>query len=245
MARLPAHAAIRLPRAWRNLARHRDGDFRRRGESQRGLPFIARDGFPDDGVRCAAWLVAGQSGNPEIPPVGAKSRPLLSAAGTVGIDQLPQQLRLPLRRRSLRKPGRLRASAPPLPLHHCLRCRPGWRPGLWRSGQSDSQVPHGHGHRYRDRRRQLRRQESTGLSKWHCAIGTIRYDALGEGATPGTLVYIKSSLTGDEASDVLSYRAQELAFPHQSTSDQWFDESQFESYRKLGYHAGCTTFEVV
>src|SRR5207248_2626306 len=85
----------------------------------------------------------------------------------------------------------------------------------------------------------------TGLSKWHCAIGSIRYDALGEGATPGTLVYIKSSLTGNEASDVLSYRAQELAFPHQSTSDQWFDESQFESYRKLGYHAGCTTFEVV
>jgi hypothetical protein len=83
------------------------------------------------------------------------------------------------------------------------------------------------------------------LSKWHCAIGTIRYDALGEGATPGTLVYIKSSLTGDEESDVLSYRAQDIAFPHQSTSDQWFDESQFESYRKLGYHAGRKALEVV
>jgi len=91
----------------------------------------------------------------------------------------------------------------------------------------------------------IRRQESSGLSKWHCAIGTIRYDALGEGATPGTLVYIKSSLTGDEESDVLSYRAQEIAFPHQSTSDQWFDESQFESYRKLGYHAGRKALEVV
>jgi len=91
----------------------------------------------------------------------------------------------------------------------------------------------------------IRRQESTGFSKWHCAIGTIRYDALGEGATPGTLVYIKSSLTGDEESDLLSYRTEQPAFPHQSTADQWFDESQFESYRKLGYHAGRKTFEVV
>jgi hypothetical protein len=26
-------------------------------------------------------------------------------------------------------------------------------------------------------------------------------------------------------------------FPNQSTGDQFFDESQFESYRKLGYHS--------
>ncbi len=89
------------------------------------------------------------------------------------------------------------------------------------------------------------RRQSSGFSKWHCAIGTIRYDTLSEGATPGTLVYIKSSLTADEASDVLSYHEQEPAFPHQSTADQWFDESQFESYRKLGYHVGRTTLEVV
>jgi len=25
-------------------------------------------------------------------------------------------------------------------------------------------------------------------------------------------------------------------FPHESTADQWFKESQFESYRALGYH---------
>ncbi|MCL4802487.1 MAG: hypothetical protein KJ025_23065, partial [Burkholderiales bacterium] len=27
-------------------------------------------------------------------------------------------------------------------------------------------------------------------------------------------------------------------FPHQSTADQFFDEPQFESYRKLGHHVG-------
>ena len=26
------------------------------------------------------------------------------------------------------------------------------------------------------------------------------------------------------------------AFPHESTIEQWFSESQFESYRALGYH---------
>ena len=87
------------------------------------------------------------------------------------------------------------------------------------------------------------RRQANGMSNWHCGVGTIHYETLGEGAAPGTLVYIKSSLTGDEAADVMSYRTEEPAFPHQSTGDQWFDEAQFESYRKLGYHAGRTTFE--
>jgi hypothetical protein len=89
------------------------------------------------------------------------------------------------------------------------------------------------------------RRGASGMSLWHCAVGTIHYETLGEGAAAGTLVYIKSSVTGDEAADVMSYRAKEPAFPHQSTADQWFDEAQFESYRKLGYHVGRTTFEVV
>ena len=79
-------------------------------------------------------------------------------------------------------------------------------------------------------------------SAWHCAVGTIRYDRLerrpgDDSDVRGTLVYIKSSLTGDEPADVLRYAAEHPAFPHESTSDQFFDESQFESYRALGYHA--------
>jgi len=34
----------------------------------------------------------------------------------------------------------------------------------------------------------------------------------------------------------LQYKSQHQDFPHVSTLDQWFDESQFESYRKLGQH---------
>jgi predicted acylesterase/phospholipase RssA len=80
-------------------------------------------------------------------------------------------------------------------------------------------------------------------SEWHCAIGTIRYDRLPPQKeedpieVPGTLLYIKSSLTGDEPADILRYAAEHPAFPHESTNDQFFDESQFESYRALGYHA--------
>jgi Patatin-like phospholipase len=68
-------------------------------------------------------------------------------------------------------------------------------------------------------------------SQEHCAVGNIYYPNKAE---PGKLLYIKTSLTGDEPQDVLAYKAAHPEFPHQSTADQWFDESQFESYRALG-----------
>jgi len=78
--------------------------------------------------------------------------------------------------------------------------------------------------------------EATPRSR-HCAIGTIGYKAVdGAPAEDGVLIYIKASLTGNEPRDVLNYAKQNPAFPHEPTSDQWFDESQFESYRRLGYH---------
>ena len=36
--------------------------------------------------------------------------------------------------------------------------------------------------------------------------------------------------------DVRSYAADHPAFPHESTADQWFSESQLEAYRALGAH---------
>jgi hypothetical protein len=74
-------------------------------------------------------------------------------------------------------------------------------------------------------------------SRVHCAVGTIPYrDAQGREAR-GYLLYLKASLTGDEPADVRQYQAEHGDFPHQSTADQWFSESQFESYRTLGLHA--------
>jgi hypothetical protein len=77
----------------------------------------------------------------------------------------------------------------------------------------------------------------TKRSRSHCAVGTIDYrDQQGQ-EIRGYLLYLKASLTGDEPADVRQYQAEHGDFPHQSTADQWFSESQFESYRGLGLHA--------
>ncbi len=66
----------------------------------------------------------------------------------------------------------------------------------------------------------------------HWVVGDIKYP---EGHF-GKLLYIKSSITGEEPADVREYGWREKHFPHQTTADQFFDESQFESYRTLGRH---------
>jgi hypothetical protein len=69
------------------------------------------------------------------------------------------------------------------------------------------------------------------------AAAEIRYSDVDDGAPAGILLYIKPALLGTEPRDVLQYAAANPGFPHQSTTDQLFDESQFESYRMLGRHA--------
>jgi hypothetical protein len=74
----------------------------------------------------------------------------------------------------------------------------------------------------------------------YCAVGTIQYqDIDGAGVENGTLIYLKPAVTGRGDPipyDVFSYAQTAQDFPHESTSDQWFDEAQFESYRALGLH---------
>jgi hypothetical protein len=82
----------------------------------------------------------------------------------------------------------------------------------------------------------VRKLVETGFSRWHCAIGKIGYKTVDANVEDGVFVYVKSSLTGDEPSDVLQFHSQNPEFPHTPTSDQTFDESKFESYRALGYH---------
>ncbi|HYN19356.1 MAG TPA: hypothetical protein VE078_00230, partial [Thermoanaerobaculia bacterium] len=71
----------------------------------------------------------------------------------------------------------------------------------------------------------------------YCAIGTIRYSAVdGKDAQEGTLIYIKPAIYEGrfEPYDVYNYAKTSKDFPHEGTADQWFSESQFESYRALG-----------
>ena len=78
------------------------------------------------------------------------------------------------------------------------------------------------------------------VSPHHCALGLIRYDRLHARAGVGYLLYIKTTLCGAEPQDVAQYRNEHPEFPHQTTVDQFFDEPQFESYRRLGLHIGDT-----
>ena len=87
----------------------------------------------------------------------------------------------------------------------------------------------------------LLKKEGTPYAKWHCAVGQIHYNEVDVGAPRGTLLYIKPSLSGDEPSDVRNYVIDHATFPHESTANQFFSESQFESYRELGEHIGATS----
>ena len=66
----------------------------------------------------------------------------------------------------------------------------------------------------------------------HAALGIIHYD----NGTQGYLLYLKSSLTGDENDYVRDYGRRNPSFPHETTADQFFSEEQFEAYRALGFH---------
>jgi len=82
-----------------------------------------------------------------------------------------------------------------------------------------------------------------GRTTWHCAVGSIRYDDVDVGGVIGTLVFVRSSLTGDEPADIKNYASVTPEFPHHPTYDQFFDEAQFESYRGLGFHIGMNVLE--
>ena len=69
----------------------------------------------------------------------------------------------------------------------------------------------------------------------HCAIAEISFPS----GRKGILIYIKSSLTGDENDYVFHYRKRYSRFPHETTVDQMFSEEQFEAYRALG-RSGCS-----
>ncbi|MBO0753047.1 MAG: hypothetical protein J2P53_13095, partial [Bradyrhizobiaceae bacterium] len=75
------------------------------------------------------------------------------------------------------------------------------------------------------------------------AVGRIRYKAADRGGEDGLLLYFKPGLHGTESADVLSYAMSHPAFPHEATANQFFSESQFESYRALGFEIVGRAFE--
>jgi hypothetical protein len=93
------------------------------------------------------------------------------------------------------------------------------RPRLVRAGEDDGRL-------------------SLRLAKARCALALVRYPDDGGSVRQGVLVYVKPALCGGEPADVVEYARVHPPFPQQTTRDQFFDEAQWESYRKLGEIAG-------
>ena len=86
-------------------------------------------------------------------------------------------------------------------------------------------------------------------------VGTIDYSRkhlriinkqLGESeqeAREGIIILFKPSITADALADVRQYKLENNKFPQQSTTNQWFDEAQFESYRRLGQFCANSAFK--
>jgi hypothetical protein len=80
-----------------------------------------------------------------------------------------------------------------------------------------------------------------GPSAKHAALFWVKYQT--NPNRKSVLLYLKTSLTGDESVDISHYHATHPEFPHESTEDQFFDEPQWESYRNLGQHLSDPVFQ--
>jgi hypothetical protein len=80
-----------------------------------------------------------------------------------------------------------------------------------------------------------------GRAQQHAVVGNIDYGPFDK----GVLIYLKPSITGDEPPDISQYKSRNSVFPHESTGDQFYDEAQWESYRRLGVHTINEVFDFV
>jgi hypothetical protein len=75
------------------------------------------------------------------------------------------------------------------------------------------------------------------------ALATIDYGPDAKGVSrEGLLLLVKPKLAWLEPPEVLAYQSRQAEFPQQTTGDQFFDEEQWEAYRRLGEIAGERLF---
>jgi hypothetical protein len=69
----------------------------------------------------------------------------------------------------------------------------------------------------------------------HGAYAKVTYPRNGAVAEQrGDLLYLKPWLSPDTPIELAAFKAVKASFPHETTADQFFTESDFESYRRLG-----------
>ena len=79
-------------------------------------------------------------------------------------------------------------------------------------------------------------------SQRHASLFWVHYSNDPD-SRPSIMLFFKATVTGDEPEDVQNYHLSHPDFPHESTADQFFDEAQWESYRKLGEHFANMAFK--
>lgn len=87
--------------------------------------------------------------------------------------------------------------------------------------------------------RQLR-PDAEGYSAGHAGLATVCYDGAAEPAS--LILYLKPTLKPDVPVDVRQYQLGNKPFPQQPTYNQFFDEEQWESYRRLGEYIADKVF---
>lgn len=76
--------------------------------------------------------------------------------------------------------------------------------------------------------------------KAHATIARVTYPGTQK---QSTILFIKPGITDDLPPDLVNYQRSKKDFPQQSTLDQFFDEAQWESYRKLGECIASRVFD--
>ena len=85
------------------------------------------------------------------------------------------------------------------------------------------------------------RPRADGCARQLMVAGDIHYPD----GDVGVLLLFKPTLVGDEPVDVRQYHTRNGDFPHETTGDQFYDEAQWEAYRRLGLHAARNAFRSV
>jgi hypothetical protein len=87
------------------------------------------------------------------------------------------------------------------------------------------------------------KKDKDGHSQYCAALARIAYK---DGQSPdGSLLVLKPALIGGEPADIHNYQLLHPAFPQESTLEQFFNEAQWESYRKLGQWIADRVFQDV
>jgi len=82
------------------------------------------------------------------------------------------------------------------------------------------------------------------FAKRHYLVARLIYPDLVDGKPlEGRLVYFKSSITKDVCTELMIHHRNNPTFPHDSTTDQFFEPEKFEAYRQLGQHVADHFFQ--